>query len=106
MNKTYFVAKCSTSRVKYFLFQIITNTVYSGTHKYVTNFLSKFGIEVTWVDVMDGVEGYKKNIRPNTKVCNIFSPVSTVNTSFFFLFFIFGYKKQSTSINSFRDTLI
>jgi len=47
---------------------IITSiTTYGGTYAFLANYLKKFNIEVTFVNITD-LESIKKAIRPNTKV--------------------------------------
>ena len=47
---------------------IITSvTTYGGTFAFLNNYLKKFNIEVTFVNITD-IESVKKAIRPNTKV--------------------------------------
>ncbi len=47
---------------------IITSiTTYGGTYAFLANYLKKFNIEVTFVNIVD-IESVKKAIKPNTKV--------------------------------------
>jgi len=47
---------------------IVTSiTTYGGTYAFLANYLKKFNIEVTFVNITD-LESVKKAIRPNTKV--------------------------------------
>ncbi len=47
---------------------IITSiTTYGGTYAFLANYLKKFNIEVSFVNIVD-IESVKKAIRPNTKV--------------------------------------
>ncbi|KAF2073576.1 hypothetical protein CYY_005125 [Polysphondylium violaceum] len=46
---------------------IITNNVYGGTHEFATDILSRYGVEVSWVDQND-VANYRNAIKPNTKL--------------------------------------
>ena len=48
--------------------QVCCNPVYSGTHSFVKNQLTKWNIEVTFVPAGCSVDDYKKALRPNTKV--------------------------------------
>ncbi|GBF10348.1 cystathionine beta-lyase [Tepidibacillus sp. HK-1] len=52
---------------------LVTEDVYGGTYRLVTQVLSRFGIEYTFVDMTD-LDQVKKSIRPNTKVIYIETP--------------------------------
>src|SRR6185312_14716842 len=52
---------------------VITEDVYGGTYRFVTQVLTKFGIEHTFVDLTK-VEEVAQAIRPNTKVIYIETP--------------------------------
>lgn len=65
--------------------------VYSGVRYVVGTFLSKFGVEVTWVDGSD-VKQYKDAVKANTKVrttCR-FLDVSTILTGKLNYFYVRG----------------
>ncbi|NTW33959.1 MAG: aminotransferase class I/II-fold pyridoxal phosphate-dependent enzyme, partial [Bacteroidetes bacterium] len=46
---------------------VSSNTIYGGTFAFLKNYLPKFNIEVTFVDITN-IESVKKAIRPNTKI--------------------------------------
>ena len=48
--------------------QVANNPVYSGTFDILDKILSKFGVDVTWVNSGCSVEEYKKQVKPNTTV--------------------------------------
>jgi len=50
-------------------------TVYGGTHEFLVQFASQWGIEYTFVDATDPEE-YRKALRPNTKVVYTESPAN------------------------------
>lgn len=52
---------------------VATRDVYGGTHKFLTNFAVRYGIETDFVDCTD-IETIKKAIKPNTKVIYIETP--------------------------------
>ena len=52
---------------------IITEDVYGGTYRMITEVLSRFGIEYTFVDMTD-LNEVACNIRPNTKVIYVETP--------------------------------
>jgi cysteine-S-conjugate beta-lyase len=52
---------------------VITEDVYGGTYRMVTEVLSRFGIEHTFVDMTD-LSAVKQAIRPNTKVFYVETP--------------------------------
>ncbi|MEK4179893.1 cystathionine beta-lyase [Aeribacillus sp. FSL K6-1121] len=52
---------------------LVTEDVYGGTYRIVADVLSRFGIEYTFVDMMD-LDAVKANIRLNTKVIYIETP--------------------------------
>lgn len=52
---------------------IVTEDVYGGTYRFVTEVLTKFGIEHTFVDLAN-TEEVTQAIRPNTKVIYIETP--------------------------------
>ena len=41
--------------------------LFGSTHNIITKYLSRFGIEYSYVDATAGIEEWKKAIRPNTK---------------------------------------
>jgi len=47
---------------------ICQNPIYSAVHAFLSKVLIKFNIEYTWVTAGSGVEEYKKNIKPNTRL--------------------------------------
>ncbi|QIZ66969.1 cystathionine beta-lyase [Geobacillus subterraneus] len=52
---------------------LVTEDVYGGTYRMITEVLSRFGIEHTFVDMTD-LEAVAENIRPNTKVIYMETP--------------------------------
>ncbi|WP_374724463.1 cystathionine beta-lyase [Calidifontibacillus erzurumensis] len=52
---------------------LITEDVYGGTYRFITNILTKFGIEHTFVDMTD-LNAIEQAIRPNTKVIYMETP--------------------------------
>ncbi|MBU5465945.1 PLP-dependent aspartate aminotransferase family protein [Virgibacillus sp. MSJ-26] len=52
---------------------IVTKDVYGGTHKFLTNFAVRYGIEAEFVDCTD-VDAIEKAILPNTKAIYIETP--------------------------------
>jgi cysteine-S-conjugate beta-lyase len=52
---------------------VITEDVYGGTYRMVTEVLSRFGIEHTFVDMTD-LDSVKKAIKPNTKAFYVETP--------------------------------
>ncbi|MBB6285175.1 cystathionine beta-lyase [Geobacillus subterraneus] len=52
---------------------LVTEDVYGGTYRMITEVLSRFGIEYTFVDMTD-VKAVAENIRPNTKVIYMETP--------------------------------
>lgn len=52
---------------------LITEDVYGGTYRFVTEVLSRYGIEHTFVDMTD-LDDVKQAIRPNTKVFYVETP--------------------------------
>jgi len=52
---------------------LVTEDVYGGTYRFVTEVLPKFGIDHTFVDLAN-LEGTARAIRPNTKVIYIETP--------------------------------
>ncbi|PIE02732.1 MAG: cystathionine beta-lyase [Acidobacteria bacterium] len=46
---------------------VSSNTVYGGTHAFMTEMLPEMGVEATLVDPTD-VEAFRKSIKPNTKM--------------------------------------
>lgn len=49
--------------------------VYGGTHKFLSQWLPKFGVETTFVDTTD-YQQHEKAIRPNTKLLYVESPTN------------------------------
>ncbi|MGG3957663.1 cystathionine beta-lyase [Bhargavaea massiliensis] len=52
---------------------LITDDVYGGTYRIITDVLSRFGIEYTFVDMTD-LDAVARHIRPNTKVIYMETP--------------------------------
>lgn len=52
---------------------LVTEDVYGGTYRIVTEVLSRFGIDYTFVDMTDR-KAVAENIRPNTKVIYMETP--------------------------------
>lgn len=52
---------------------IVTKDVYGGTHKFLTSFAVRYGIEAEFVDCTD-VDAIEKAIQPNTKAIYIETP--------------------------------
>lgn len=52
---------------------VVTKDVYGGTHKFLTNFAVRYGIEAEFVDCTD-VDAIEKAIQPNTKAIYIETP--------------------------------
>ncbi|SFA42923.1 cystathionine beta-lyase [Parageobacillus thermantarcticus] len=52
---------------------LVTEDVYGGTYRMITEVLSRFGIEYTFVDMTD-LRKVEANIRPNTKVIYVETP--------------------------------
>ncbi|MES0856047.1 cystathionine beta-lyase [Geobacillus sp. G4] len=52
---------------------LVTEDVYGGTYRMITEVLSRFGIEYTFVDMTD-LRAVAENIRPNTKVIYMETP--------------------------------
>ena len=48
--------------------------------KFITSNLLRFGIEVTWVDVLGGVAALEAALRPNTKLIYVESPANPLMT--------------------------
>jgi len=49
--------------------------IYGGTHKFLSQWLPKFGVETTFVDTTD-YKQHEKAIRPNTKLLYVESPTN------------------------------
>jgi cystathionine beta-lyase/cystathionine gamma-synthase len=49
--------------------------IYGGTHKFLSQWLPKFGVETTFVDTTD-YQQHEKAIRPNTKLLYVESPTN------------------------------
>jgi cystathionine beta-lyase/cystathionine gamma-synthase len=58
---------------------IVPRTVYFPVKVFLRDYMSKFGIEVTFVSGTD-VEEYERSIRPNTKMIYVETPLSNVFT--------------------------
>ncbi|KAF0994381.1 bifunctional cystathionine gamma-lyase/homocysteine desulfhydrase [Geobacillus sp. TFV-3] len=54
---------------------VITDDVYGGTYRVMTNVLNRFGLEATFVDTSD-VANVEAHIRPNTKAIYIETPTN------------------------------
>ncbi|MCP5967275.1 PLP-dependent transferase, partial [Klebsiella pneumoniae] len=52
---------------------LVTEDVYGGTYRMITEVLGRFGIEYTFVDMTD-LRAVAENIRPNTKVIYMETP--------------------------------
>lgn len=50
--------------------------LFGSTHNIITKYLSKYGIEYTYVDATAGIDEWKKNIKPNTKMIYVESPTN------------------------------
>ena len=50
--------------------------LFGSTHNIITKYLSRFGIEYSYVDATAGIEEWKKAIRPNTKMIYVESPTN------------------------------
>ena len=51
-------------------------SLFGSTHNIITKYLPKYGIEHSYVDASAGIEEWKKQIRPNTKMIFIESPTN------------------------------
>ncbi|OKO97044.1 bifunctional cystathionine gamma-lyase/homocysteine desulfhydrase [Geobacillus proteiniphilus] len=54
---------------------VLTDDVYGGTYRVMTNVLNRFGLEATFVDTSD-VANIEAHIRPNTKAIYIETPTN------------------------------
>jgi O-succinylhomoserine sulfhydrylase len=50
--------------------------LFGSTHNIITKYLSRFGIEFSYVDASANMDEWKKNIRPNTKMIYVESPTN------------------------------
>ena len=50
--------------------------LFGSTHNIVTKYLSKYGIEYSYVDATASIDEWKKNIKPNTKMIYVESPTN------------------------------
>ncbi len=50
--------------------------LFGSTHNIITKYLSRFGIEYSYVDASANIEEWKKAIRPNTKMIYVESPTN------------------------------
>jgi len=50
--------------------------LFGSTHNIITKYLSRFGIDYSYVDAVAGLAEWKKNIRPNTKMIFIETPTN------------------------------
>jgi O-succinylhomoserine sulfhydrylase len=50
--------------------------LFGSTHNIITKYLSRFGIEFSYVDASANIDEWKKNIRPNTKMIYVESPTN------------------------------
>lgn len=50
--------------------------LFGSTHNIITKYLSRFGIDYSYVDASAGLAEWKKNIRPNTKMIFIETPTN------------------------------
>jgi len=50
--------------------------LFGSTHNIITKYLSRFGVEYSYVDAAAGLTEWKKNIRPNTKMIFIETPTN------------------------------
>jgi O-succinylhomoserine sulfhydrylase len=50
--------------------------LFGSTHNIITKYLPKYGIETSYVDASDGLEEWKKAIRPTTKMIYVESPTN------------------------------
>ena len=50
--------------------------LFGSTHNIITKYLSRFGIEYSYVDASANIDEWKKNIRPNTKMIYVESPTN------------------------------
>lgn len=54
---------------------VLTDDVYGGTYRVMTNVLNRFGLEATFVDTSD-VANIEAHIRPNTKAIYVETPTN------------------------------
>ena len=50
--------------------------LFGSTHNIITKYLSRFGIEFSYVDASANIDEWQKNIRPNTKMIYVESPTN------------------------------
>ena len=50
--------------------------LFGSTHNIITKYLSKYGIEYSYVDATASIDEWKKNIKPNTKMIYVESPTN------------------------------
>ena len=50
--------------------------LFGSTHNIITKYLSRFGIEYSYVDASASIDEWKKNIKPNTKMIYVESPTN------------------------------
>ena len=50
--------------------------LFGSTHNIITKYLSKYGIEYSYVDAAAGMEVWEKSIRPNTKMIYVETPTN------------------------------
>jgi O-succinylhomoserine sulfhydrylase len=50
--------------------------LFGSTHNIITKYLSKYGIEYSYVDASANIDEWKKNIRPNTRMIYVESPTN------------------------------
>ena len=49
-------------------FKIANNPLFHGTQDILEKILKKYGVEVSWVTSGCNVEGYRKSVKPTTKI--------------------------------------
>ncbi len=50
--------------------------LFGSTHNIITKYLSKYGIEHSYVDASAGIEVWERNLRPNTKMIYVETPTN------------------------------
>jgi O-succinylhomoserine sulfhydrylase len=50
--------------------------LFGSTHNIITKYLSRFGIEYSYVDASANIDEWKKNIKPNTRMIYVESPTN------------------------------
>lgn len=55
---------------------LVCRALFGSTHNIITKYLPRFNIDYTYIDADAGIDEWKKNIRPNTKMIFIETPTN------------------------------